>query len=284
METMKTNNEAFRISIDGMHCGACEKLVTMNLTGVDGVESVVAADATAGTATIMASGDVDTEAVAAAIRAAGFEPTGGSVTLEPVELPEPVADVVEACETGTCPVMPEDDVVEETISAEEPVVAATAPGAVAPDTAESVMAVGGMTCASCVAVVEKTVSKLPGVTGATVNLATERLTATYDPAVADVAAIAAAVKSAGYEPMPLEAAAPAGSGSVGKVTLAVMGMTCASCSAVVEKTLGKLAGVTTASVNLANETAAIEFDPTVVGVDDLIGAIKGAGYDAIVKV
>ncbi len=284
METMTPQTHAYRISIDGMHCGACEKLVTMNLAGVAGVESVLAADASAGSATILATPEVDIEALAEAIRTAGFEPSGGAVTLEPTEMPEPATadEIVEACDTGACPVIPEDDVAEEGPVGAEP---RPAPADDAPaSSAESVMAVGGMTCASCVAVVEKTVGKLPGVTSATVNLATERLTATYDPAVADVAAIAAAVKSAGYEPMPLEAAAPAGSDSVGKVTLAVMGMTCASCSAVVEKTLGKLPGVGKASVNLANETAAVEFDPAIVGIDDLVGAIRGAGYDAIVKV
>jgi len=283
METMTTQNQAYRISIEGMHCGACEKLVTMNLSGVADVETVVAADATAGTVTIIASSDVSLEALADAIRAAGFEPSGGAVTLEPVDLEEvqlDIAEIVDACATGTCPVVPDDEPVP------VPAVRAAQVAVETPEPAasqESVMAVGGMTCASCVAVVEKTVSKLPGVTAATVNLATERLTATYDPAVADVATIAAAVKAAGYEPMPLEAA-PAGSGAVGKVTLAVMGMTCASCSAVVEKTLGKLVGVSKAAVNLANETAAVEFDPTVVGIDDLIGAIKSAGYDALVKV
>ena len=43
-------------------------------------------------------------------------------------------------------------------------------------------------------------------------------------------------------------------------------------------------GVTSASVNLAIETATVEFDPSVVGVDELISAVKGAGYGATVKV
>ena len=61
-------------------------------------------------------------------------------------------------------------------------------------------------------------------------------------------------------------------------------MTCSSCSAVIEKTLTKVTGVQSASVNLASETATVAFDPAVVGLDALIGAVKGAGYDAVLRV
>lgn len=77
---------------------------------------------------------------------------------------------------------------------------------------------------------------------------------------------------------------PSGAALSADVTLAVMGMTCASCSAVVEKTLGRMAGVTSAAVNLATETATVAFDPSATDVDALISAIKAAGYDAAVRV
>jgi Cu+-exporting ATPase len=66
--------------------------------------------------------------------------------------------------------------------------------------------------------------------------------------------------------------------------LAITGMTCASCSAVIEKTLQRLPGVVSAVVNLALETAAVEFDPTVLGPDEIISAVKRAGYGATLKV
>jgi P-type Cu+ transporter len=56
----------------------------------------------------------------------------------------------------------------------------------------------GMTCASCVARVEKALRKTPGVLAATVNLATERATVTYAPGVVDGPALQAAVEAAGY--------------------------------------------------------------------------------------
>src|SRR5690606_14316512 len=58
--------------------------------------------------------------------------------------------------------------------------------------------------------------------------------------------------------------------------------TCASCSARVERGLGKVAGVAQASVNLATEQATVVFDPAVVGADALLAAVQGAGYEPIV--
>src|SRR5918995_2951257 len=63
---------------------------------------------------------------------------------------------------------------------------------------EAVLPIEGMTCASCVRRVEKGLEKVPGVTAANVNLATERATVAYDPAVADLATLRTAVERAGY--------------------------------------------------------------------------------------
>ena len=145
-------------------------------------------------------------------------------------------------------------------------------------------AVSGMTCASCVAVVEKTVDRLPGVESVNVNLATERMTVFYNASVISAEVIAEAVVAVGYGAMPLVDTRPfSGPDELASVTFAVSGMTCASCVAVVEKTLARTAGVASATVNLATESATVHFDPAQVGVDDLIGIIKSAGYGATVK-
>src|SRR5438067_13733274 len=68
--------------------------------------------------------------------------------------------------------------------------------------AEVTLDIGGMTCASCVARVERSLKKVPGVAGAAVNLATERATVSYDPMQAGVAELVAAVEKAGYEAEP----------------------------------------------------------------------------------
>ncbi|MHB1341809.1 MAG: heavy metal translocating P-type ATPase [Coriobacteriia bacterium] len=272
----KPEPRTFRIAIDGMHCGACERLVAMHLSAVEGVESVTV-DAVAGTATIAADPGVDRGALEAGIVAAGFTPAGGVVILEPVTTataPDPDQDEsrpdATACPTQACPVVPED----------EPAAADAAP--VTGATTEAVFSISGMTCASCVAVVEKTVGRMPGVATATVNLATERLAVAFDPSVTNEAAIVAAVSSAGYG-----AALMSGSGDVsaaGRAILGILGMTCSSCQSVIEKTLARMPGVRSASVNLASETATVDFDPAVLGVDELIVAVRGAGYDAMVRV
>ncbi len=64
-----------------------------------------------------------------------------------------------------------------------------------------------------------------------------------------------------------------------RATLAIDGMTCTSCAARIEKRLNGLDGVS-ASVNYAAEQAAVSFDPEHASLDDLIGAVKAAGYHA----
>src|SRR5690349_7924316 len=65
------------------------------------------------------------------------------------------------------------------------------------------LAIGGMTCASCVARVERKLSKLEGVRSASVNLATERASVAYDPARVSPAQLIAAVEAAGYGAAPV---------------------------------------------------------------------------------
>ncbi len=67
-----------------------------------------------------------------------------------------------------------------------------------------------MTCASCVARVERALKKVDGVADATVNLATERASVTYQPGLVDVERLSAAVKDAGYDVI---AVSGAGAGS-----------------------------------------------------------------------
>jgi Cu+-exporting ATPase len=63
------------------------------------------------------------------------------------------------------------------------------------------------------------------------------------------------------------------------IDLAVTGMTCASCSARIEKRLNRLDGVA-ATVNFATETASVDFDPAVRTPHDLIAAVESIGYGA----
>jgi Cu+-exporting ATPase len=66
-----------------------------------------------------------------------------------------------------------------------------------------------------------------------------------------------------------------------QINLSVTGMTCASCSRRVEKVLGKVEGVSEASVNLANEQAVVCFDPAQGQATALLDAVEKAGYGVI---
>jgi copper ion binding protein len=131
---------------------------------------------------------------------------------------------------------------------------------------ETTLRIEGMTCASCVARVERALAAVPGVESAEVNLATERATLRLAAPVA-AADLAAAVEDAGYDV------------ADETVELSVEGMTCASCVGRVERALAAVPGVAEASVNLATEWAVVRaragLDPAA-----LIAAVEDAGYDA----
>ena len=159
---------------------------------------------------------------------------------------------------------------------------APAPRAAVP--AEATLPITGMTCASCVRRVEKALAKVDGVHKAAVNLATERATVTYDPAVVGPTGLRAAVEKAGYGVRELPAApvvtsSPAAEPAAdGTAVLPIEGMTCASCVRRVERALAKVPGVTTANVNLATERATVTYDPTASGIGQLRAAVEKAGY------
>ncbi|KWD07990.1 copper-transporting ATPase [Burkholderia ubonensis] len=156
--------------------------------------------------------------------------------------------------------------------------AATASPA-APATAPIELEIEGMTCASCVARVEKALAGVPGVTRVSVNLATER--ATVDAAGVPASRLADAVKQAGYLATPVAEpdAAVAPPPAAVHAELDIGGMTCASCAGRVEKALANVPGVARASVNLATERATVHgaapLDPAA-----LIAAVTAAGYRA----
>src|SRR5829696_7935783 len=127
----------------------------------------------------------------------------------------------------------------------------------------------GMTCASCVRRVERTLSEKEGVAEASVNFAAEKASVTYEPAVTNPDELIGAIRDAGY------------GADVRETNFSVTGMTCASCVGRVEKALEKVPGVLEASVNLANERATVEYLAGEVEPSDLKKAIEGAGYGVV---
>ncbi len=129
--------------------------------------------------------------------------------------------------------------------------------------------VTGMTCANCVATIEKGLKKLDGVAVATVNLATERATVTYDGAKLKEADLIDRVRLVGYD-VP-----------TATMELAITGMTCANCVQTVEKGLKKLGGIVDASVNLATEKALVTYVPGQVTRRDMVKQVERIGYGVV---
>ena len=134
--------------------------------------------------------------------------------------------------------------------------------------ARATLGVEGMTCAACSGRVEKALNAVPGVTEATVNLATERATVRFDAAETTPLALAEAVQRAGYDVRTEE------------VSFAVGGMTCAACVGRVEKALAGADGVVEASVNLATERARVRYAGGT-DVEALYETVRRTGYDVV---
>lgn len=128
----------------------------------------------------------------------------------------------------------------------------------------------GMTCAACSNRVEKVLNRMTGVE-AQVNLTTEKATVEFDPTQISLQDISQKIEDIGYGVL------------TEKVELDVRGMTCAACSHRIEKVLNKQEGIKWATVNLATESAALEYQPGVIDVQTVIDKIQQLGYDAELK-
>ena len=157
--------------------------------------------------------------------------------------------------------------------------------------------VTGMSCAACSARVEKAVSSLPGVTSCSVSLLTNTMgvegTATSQEIVAAVEKAGYGASSLGQKKKQNQGQAGTDQGSAqctancpaqgteaaaaGLKKFLVTGMSCAACSARVEKAVSSLPGVTSCSVSLLTNTMGVEGTAT---SQEIIAAVVQAGYGA----
>jgi Cu+-exporting ATPase len=130
--------------------------------------------------------------------------------------------------------------------------------------------VTGMHCANCSMTIERNLKKLKGVAEANVNYANEKAMVVFDPSLLTEEAIIERVRDVGYDV------------ATAHVELPITGMTCANCSASIERTLNrKVPGVVKAAVNLASERASVEYVPGLVTRADIVAAIENIGYGVV---
>ncbi|MFU8826641.1 MAG: heavy metal translocating P-type ATPase [Brevefilum sp.] len=127
----------------------------------------------------------------------------------------------------------------------------------------------GMTCANCVATVERNLKKVDGVESANVNLSSERAAVTYDPTKANLDEFIKRVQGAGYQV------------AIGEAALGIKNLSDASDARRLEKALNQQEGVIEANINLATEKALVKYVPTIISQNDLRRAIRSAGFDLL---
>ncbi|ADU65652.1 copper-translocating P-type ATPase [Desulfurispirillum indicum S5] len=134
------------------------------------------------------------------------------------------------------------------------------------DSQQLTIGIRGMTCAGCAGRAEKALQAVSGVTSATVNLATEQASVTFDSSATTTSAIVNALEQTNYKPI------------TEQLSFAVQGMSCATCAGKVERALMGLSGVADASVNLATSQATVTYVPASVTPDQLRESVRKAGY------
>jgi Cu+-exporting ATPase len=137
------------------------------------------------------------------------------------------------------------------------------------NTKQLTLPITGMTCANCVATVERNLKKLDGVQSAVVNLSSERATVDFEPNKLGLADVIARVNRAGYGV------------ATGEADLVIKRLADDNDARRLEKALANLEGVLEAQVNFTTEKARVKYVPTIITQAELRRAIANTGFEAL---
>lgn len=137
------------------------------------------------------------------------------------------------------------------------------------DSKQVVLPITGMTCANCVATIERNLKKVNGVETAAVNLSSERATVEFDPGLTGLDDLIGRVERAGYGV------------AVGEADLLVRGLSDDQDAKRLEKALAKLEGVREAHVSFTTEKARVSYIPTLVSQSDLRKIVTASGFKVL---
>ncbi|MBU0674628.1 MAG: heavy metal translocating P-type ATPase [Proteobacteria bacterium] len=129
-----------------------------------------------------------------------------------------------------------------------------------------------MHCAACSARIEKVLSATPGVIKASVNLATETMSISWEQDHVTLVALAEKISGLGFELVIPQTETEA--------RFEIEGMSCASCSSRIEKVIGGLPGVKLVTVSLPANSAMIQFDSSLVSQRTIREKINTLGFKA----
>ncbi|HEX9839076.1 MAG TPA: heavy metal translocating P-type ATPase [Anaerolineales bacterium] len=137
------------------------------------------------------------------------------------------------------------------------------------DTKQLTLPITGMTCANCVATVERNLKKLEGMNTAVVNLSSERATVEFDSTKLGLADMIARVQRAGYGV------------ATGEAELIIKRLSDDNDARRLEKALLNLEGVLEAQVAYVTEKARVKYVPTIITQAELRRAVANAGFEAV---
>ena len=139
-----------------------------------------------------------------------------------------------------------------------------------PETKQVILPIKGMTCANCVATIERNVKKVDGVQDTVVNLSSEKATIGYDANKTNLNAVIARIRRAGYDVAQAE-----GEFVIKRIADSVDAQR-------LEGTLKGYEGILDVSINLSTEKAAVQYIPTLITQTNIRDLIKKAGFEAVI--
>uniref|UniRef100_A0A9L0RIN9 Copper-transporting ATPase 1 n=1 Tax=Equus caballus TaxID=9796 RepID=A0A9L0RIN9_HORSE len=249
------------INIDGMTCNSCVQSIEGVISKKAGVKSIRVSLAN-GNGTVEYDPLLTSpETLRKAIEDMGFDATLSDTNEPLVVIAQPSSEVPLLTSTNEfCP-----KTMTPTHDKEE-----------AKTSSKCYIQVTGMTCASCVANIERNLRREEGIYSVLVALMAGKAEVRYNPAVIQPPIIAEFIRELGFGATVIENA----DGGDGILELVVRGMTCASCVHKIESTLTKHRGIFYCSVALATNKAHIKYDPEIIGPRDIIHTIESLGFKA----
>jgi len=136
-------------------------------------------------------------------------------------------------------------------------------------------------CPDCAVKLEQRISRLQGVTWASLNFAASTIWFEYEPEEISLAAILSTIQNAGYEYHEPQVSAIATSGSASSFILS--GLDCPDCTEKLQKELSLRDGIEQVDINFTTAVMTVQHDPALINRTEIIALVEKAGYSAKVR-